>query len=488
MSQEAEKLVEEGIEFYKKGAKDKAFTNFNKTIELDPNNAKAFGNRGRIYFEQNKFGKALSDLNKAIELDNKNYLFHHNLANVYFSTQKFDKAIESYEQSIELNPENAWGYENIGVVYYQRQEMDKALEYFEKALQYEKSEAQFFHNRGGALMYLKKYKEALSDFEDALKLNDQNSWAHANIAIIYSEQEKLADAILHLNSAIELDPSNNVFYKTRSDIYIKMGKFDDAKLDYEQAKKLGYNYPKTGFFHKKILSPIKSSFKNYWLTLSFVFAYILTFIVVYSVNGGYATLSAQSNAAVVDSGVWHIFTGVFYTYGSSFLDDVSWLSSISGLQVYSGIIVLFTFLWCLFVYGRRMERTFPKWIFPVAYLGFGFLGNAMFYLLSPNQTFCISNLSAIWGLAGWIFVDTLIRMKGKGEGFEAIGTFLEFLDGNVNFFVGIVMVSVSSALSQNGWHFFIGTGITFIIGITIGIITGIRAVRKAKKLVKNKSI
>ncbi len=481
MSQDAEELVEEGIDFYKNGEKDKAFASYTKAIELDQNNARAVGYRGRIYFEQNKFAKSLADLNKAIELDNTNYLFHHNLANVYFSTKKFDKAVKNYEKSIELNPENAWGYENIGVVYYQRVEMKKALKYFDKALQYEKNEAQFFHNRGGALMHLKEYNRALSDFEDALKLNDQSSWAHANIAIIYSEQEKLEDAIEHINSAIELDPSNNVFYKTRSDVYVKMGKFDDAKKDYEQAEKLGYKFVKTGFFHKKILTPIKSSFKNYWLTLSFVFAYILTFIIVYSMNGGYANLSAQSNAAVVESGFWHIFTGVFYTYGSSFLDDISWLSSIPGLQIYSGIVVLFTFLWCLFVYGRRMERTFPKWIFPIVYLGFGFLGNAMFYLLSPNQTFCISNLSAIWGLAGWIFVDTLIRMKGKGEGFEAIGTFLEFLDGNLNFFVGIVMVSVSSALSQNGWHFFIGTGITFILGTIIGIITGIRAVKKVKK-------
>ncbi|MBY9001327.1 MAG: hypothetical protein KGD64_10455 [Candidatus Heimdallarchaeota archaeon] len=38
---------------------------------------------------------------------------------------------------------------------------------------------------------------------------------------------------------------------------------------------------------------------------------------------------------------------------------------------------------------------------------------------------------------------------------------------------------ISSALSQNGWHFFIGIGITFIIGILIGTITGIRAIKKA---------
>ena len=481
MSQDAEKLVEEGIKLHKKGDKDQAFTSFNKAARLDPTNARALGNRGRMFFDQNKLGKALVDLKKAIELDDSNFLFHHNLANVYFSTKKFDQAIKSYEKVIELKSDYAWAYENIGVIYYQRMEMEKALEYFDKALLNDQTEDQFFHNRGGARMHLKFYDKAICDFEDAIKLNPKNSWAHANIAIIYSEQERLDDAINFLYEAIELDPSNNVFYKTRSEIFAKMGKFDDAHKDYEQAKKLGYKYPKTGFIHKKIIPFLKLTFKNYWLTLSFIGSYIVTFIVIFSMNGGYEALSAQNNSAVVNSGIWHIFAGVFYTYGSSFLDDISFLSAIPGLQIYSGIIVLITFLWCLFVYGRRMERTFPKWVLPTLYLGFGFLGNAMFYLLSPNQTFCLSNLSAIWGLAGLIITDTIIRMKGKGEGFEAIGSFLEFLEGNIDFFSGIVMVIISSALSQNGSHFFIGTGITFSLGILIGIFTGIRAVKKTKK-------
>jgi len=57
MSQDAEKLVEEGIELYKKGEKDQAFTIFNKAVGLDPSNARALGNRGRMFFDQNKFGK-----------------------------------------------------------------------------------------------------------------------------------------------------------------------------------------------------------------------------------------------------------------------------------------------------------------------------------------------------------------------------------------------------------------------------------------------
>jgi len=43
------------------------------------------------------------------------------------------------------------------------------------------------------------------------------------------------------------------------------------------------------------------------------------------------------------------------------------------------------------------------------------------------------------------------------------------------------MVIISSALSQNGLHFFIGTGITFSLGILVGLFTGFRAIKKTKK-------
>ncbi|MCE7741334.1 MAG: tetratricopeptide repeat protein [Candidatus Heimdallarchaeota archaeon] len=481
MSDDAKKLVEKGIELYKNNDKDKAFTCFTKAAELDPTNARALGNRGRIFFEQAKLKRALIDLDKAIELDATNYLFFHNRGNIYFSLKEFDKSLEDYDQVIKLKPDYAWAHENIGVINYQRLEMDEALKYFDNALKYDQSEAQFFHNRGSVYLHQKKYDEAFSDYENAIELDPQSSWAHANLGIIYSEKEEHQEALNCLDKAITLDPTNHVFYKTRSETYVKMGEFEFAQTDYEQAIKLGFDPPKRGFWQKKVVPSIKKTFKHYWLTLTFIGAYIVAFIVMQAVFGGYDGLSAQTNGDAVTGNIWQIFSSVFYAYGSSFLDDISFLSSISNLQLYSGIVVLLTFIWCLFVYGRRMERTFPKWVFPTLYLGFGFLGNAMFYLLSPNQTFCISNLSAIWGLAGLIIVDTIVRLVGKGEGFESIGTFLEFLDGNVDFFVGIVMVIISSALSQNGWHFFIGTGMTFGIGMIIGLITGLKSVKKTKK-------
>lgn len=48
---------------------DAAITEYSKAIELDPEYAVAYNNRGRAYYEQGELDSAISDFDKAIELD-----------------------------------------------------------------------------------------------------------------------------------------------------------------------------------------------------------------------------------------------------------------------------------------------------------------------------------------------------------------------------------------------------------------------------------
>ena len=46
-----------------------AIADFNKAIQLDPNLAGAYNNRGVVYSETGKYKPAIADFNKAIQLD-----------------------------------------------------------------------------------------------------------------------------------------------------------------------------------------------------------------------------------------------------------------------------------------------------------------------------------------------------------------------------------------------------------------------------------
>jgi tetratricopeptide (TPR) repeat protein len=66
---QAERHVNQGIEFHKQGRLDDALSEFDRAIELDPKLAKAYGNRGWVYWQRGELDKALADLDRAIELD-----------------------------------------------------------------------------------------------------------------------------------------------------------------------------------------------------------------------------------------------------------------------------------------------------------------------------------------------------------------------------------------------------------------------------------
>ena len=71
-----------------------------KAIELDPNLARAYYNRGVLYMDEGTLPQARADFEKAIEL-NENFIFaHYNLACVYSLESRPDEALASLETAL----------------------------------------------------------------------------------------------------------------------------------------------------------------------------------------------------------------------------------------------------------------------------------------------------------------------------------------------------------------------------------------------------
>lgn len=49
-----------------------AIEDYNKAIALDPNDAKAYNNRGNAYKNKKQYGRAISDLQKACDMGDEN--------------------------------------------------------------------------------------------------------------------------------------------------------------------------------------------------------------------------------------------------------------------------------------------------------------------------------------------------------------------------------------------------------------------------------
>ena len=84
-----------------------AIVAYTKAIELDPQCAKAYNNRGLAYQYKTAKDLAMADYNKAIELNPQYANAYYNRGLLYDSQVKEDLAIADFTQAIALNPNDA---------------------------------------------------------------------------------------------------------------------------------------------------------------------------------------------------------------------------------------------------------------------------------------------------------------------------------------------------------------------------------------------
>ena len=96
---------------------NEAITHYTEAIELNPDLAEAYNNRGNAYRNTSDFDAAIADYNKAIELNPDLAEAYNNRGVAYRNTSDFDAAIADYNKAIELTPEDASAYNNRGVAY-----------------------------------------------------------------------------------------------------------------------------------------------------------------------------------------------------------------------------------------------------------------------------------------------------------------------------------------------------------------------------------
>ena len=126
---------------------------YTKVIELNPQSANAYCNRGAAKVRLEDFSGAINDYNKAIELNPQDEDLYYNRGNAKSYLKSFEGALNDYSKAIELNPQYAKAYCNRGI---------------EKA-------------------GLKDFEGAFNDFNKAIELNPDYKLAYKNRAVAYNK-------------------------------------------------------------------------------------------------------------------------------------------------------------------------------------------------------------------------------------------------------------------------------------------------------------
>lgn len=173
--------INRGVAYHKLGDTDAALKDYNEAIQRDPESALAYSNRSNVYYDRGDYNQSLNDAKKAIELDPQLTQSYINLANSQLRTaqdptnaQVQQEAIENYNRAITSQPVRpllaAVALTNRGNVQLAQNRVSGALRDYNRAVQLNPDYAEAYYNRAISQQTVGNRQAAISDFSKAADL------------------------------------------------------------------------------------------------------------------------------------------------------------------------------------------------------------------------------------------------------------------------------------------------------------------------------
>ena len=281
----------QGTRNYIEGRYDEAIADFDKVIELNPEQADAYYNRGLSKFrladlesEKGNTEKAralyeagIEDSTQVIKRTPEDANAYHNRAGGKFrlaqsetdiakKQEYYQGAIHDWTQVIELNSEHADPYNNLGAakVSLGESKADQgdiseaqalylaAIQDCTHAIQLNPENPDPYINRGYAQFHLGQtkadqgdivdaralYIAAVRDCTQAIQLNPENAAAYGNRGVAKAALGNAEGAIEDFDVAIRFDSEEAEYLYERGLVKEVLGQKEEAKADFEKAKEL----------------------------------------------------------------------------------------------------------------------------------------------------------------------------------------------------------------------------------------------------------
>lgn len=237
----ANQKIEEGNKAFYADNYYRARKLLDEAIELNPNSAKAYLDRGDIEYFDNQNSIAIRQYyDKAIQL-NPNYAEAYNARGLaYEELHWHEEALRDYNKAIQINPNFDKPYNNRGNIYRGLGQYQRAIQDFNKAIQINPNNSRSYNNRGNTYLNLGNYERAIQDYNESIRLNTKVSSTYNNRGFAYYCLKNYNQAIDNATKAIQINPKFANAYQLRGLCYQELGDNAKAQADFKKAKELGW--------------------------------------------------------------------------------------------------------------------------------------------------------------------------------------------------------------------------------------------------------
>ena len=199
---------------------------------------RAYINRGRYYHSIQQNDKALSDYNMTIKLNPSYDMAYNNRGNIYREQGQNDLALRDYKIAMALKPDDYLPYSNCALIYRDKKEYDLALNCFAKSISLNPYYWANYYNRGVYYSMVDSNEKAIKDLNNGIQLNYTYPDLYYWRALTLRKLNKNPDALADLSRAIQLNPAVPNYWAVRSVVETALGEKQQALEDMKQAKQL----------------------------------------------------------------------------------------------------------------------------------------------------------------------------------------------------------------------------------------------------------
>jgi tetratricopeptide (TPR) repeat protein len=156
-----------GITRSELGDNQSAIDDFTQAININPNCADAYCNRGNAHSELGDNQSAIDDFTQAININPNCADAYCNRGNAHSELGDNQSAIDDYTQAININPNYAAAYQNRGNARYELGDKQGAIDDYTQATKIHPNDADGYYNRGGQHLFLGNRQSAIDDYQKA---------------------------------------------------------------------------------------------------------------------------------------------------------------------------------------------------------------------------------------------------------------------------------------------------------------------------------
>jgi protein O-GlcNAc transferase len=241
-SQEAERLLEEGIALEGRGQLEEALERYEAAVGLAPGLARAHFNRGNILLDKGDAAGALAAYEQAVKYKPDSAAAHYNIGSAHLRLGNTGEAMAACRQAVALKPDFADAHVSLGMALGSQAQslgkFDQAEASFRRVLEINPGLAEAHNNLALVFSRSNRLAESIASFERAIKIKGDYADAYANLGCALKDIGRLAEALDTLHRALEIDPHNVIAHNNLLFIHNYVGDLPAGRL-LADAKRFG---------------------------------------------------------------------------------------------------------------------------------------------------------------------------------------------------------------------------------------------------------